>query len=39
MDNRLRAVCQPFMTWVREEGGVHEYDGQITSRRSRTSPG
>lgn len=29
MDERLRAVCQMFMPSVREEGGRHEYDGQL----------
>jgi hypothetical protein len=30
MDDRLRAVCALFMPSVREEGGVHEYDGTIS---------
>lgn len=29
MDPRLRAVCDLFMPSVREEGGRHEYDGQV----------
>lgn len=29
MDVRLRAACQLFMPSVREEGGRHEYDGQL----------
>ncbi len=29
MDPRLRAVCHLFMPSVREEGGRHEYDGQV----------
>ena len=30
MEPRLRAVCQVFMQSVREEGGRHEYDGQLS---------
>lgn len=30
MDSRLRAACQPFLQSVREEGGRHEYDGQLS---------
>ncbi len=30
MDDRLRAVCTLFMPSVREEGGVHDYDGAIS---------
>lgn len=30
MQPRLAAVCAPFMPSVREEGGCHEYDGQIS---------
>lgn len=29
MEPRLAAVCRAFMPSVREEGGRHEYDGQI----------
>jgi Bacterial protein of unknown function (DUF885) len=30
MDDRLRAVCALFMPSVREEGGVHAYDGTVS---------
>lgn len=30
MDDRLRAVCTLLMPSVREEGGVHDYDGTIS---------
>ncbi|MQA86250.1 MAG: DUF885 family protein [Streptosporangiales bacterium] len=29
MDSRLRAVCDLMVAGVREEAGLHEYDGQI----------
>ncbi len=30
MHDRLSAACRPFMQSVREEGGRHEFDGQIS---------
>ena len=30
MEARLHAVCEMFMPSVREEGGVHDYDGMIS---------
>ncbi len=30
MQPRLAAVCRPFMPSVREEGGRHEFDGQVS---------
>jgi hypothetical protein len=30
MQERLAAVCRPFMQSVREEGGRHEFDGEIS---------